>query len=113
MARYGKKQKVWLCGHLKAAPNPHWCMKSETFCSLTFLKSCIHPLCIYYRRFLEWFLTAFLQIKYLWSCFYWLKKEKKNITIIINSTNSTSDFYFGHFIGAKDIPQSCMIIFFS
>ena len=35
-----------------------------------------------------------------------LIEKEKNITIIINSSNSTSDFYFGHFVGAKDIPQS-------
>ena len=42
-----------------------------------------------------------------------LIKKKKNIAIIINASNSISDFYFGYFIGAEDIPQSCMLIFSS
>ena len=42
-----------------------------------------------------------------------LIKKEKNITIIISASNCTSDFYFGHFVGAEDIPQSCMLIFFS
>ena len=37
---------------------------------------------------------------------------EKNIASLINSINSTSDFYFGIFVGAEDIPQSCMLIFF-
>ena len=37
-----------------------------------------------------------------------LIKIEKNITIIINASNSTKDFYFGHFVGAENIPQSCM-----
>ena len=41
-----------------------------------------------------------------------LKKNKKKIAIIINGSNSCSDFYFGHFVGTEDIPQSCMLIFF-
>ena len=67
---FRRRKKIWLCGHWKVSQNLLWGMKSETFCSLNFLKSCIHPLCMYYRTFLEWFLIAFLQIKYLWSCFY-------------------------------------------
>ena len=39
--------------------------------------------------------------------------KKKKIVIIINASNSNSDFYFGHFVGAEDIPQSCMLIFSS
>ena len=42
-----------------------------------------------------------------------LKKKEENIAIIINGSNSCSDFYFGHFVGAEDIPQSCMLIFSS
>ena len=38
---------------------------------------------------------------------------KKNIAVIINASNSGSDFYFGHFVEAKDIPQSCMLSFSS
>ena len=33
----------------------------------------------------------------------------KSITVIINASNSSIDFYFGHFIEAKDIPQSYML----
>ena len=47
----------------------------------------------------------------LWSCFYRKKKERKNIAIIINARKSSSDFYFDHFVGAEDIPQSSMLIF--
>ena len=36
---------------------------------------------------------------------------KKNIGVIINASNSSSDFYFSHFVEAKDIPQSCMLSF--
>ena len=39
--------------------------------------------------------------------------KKKKIAIIINASNYTSDFYFGHFIRAEDIPQSCVLIFSS
>ena len=39
--------------------------------------------------------------------------KKKDIAIIINASNSISDFYFGYFIGAEDIRQSCMLIFSS
>ena len=42
--------------------------------------------------------------------FLLIKKRKKNIAIIIHARNSSSDFYFGHFAGAKDNPQSCMLI---
>ena len=38
---------------------------------------------------------------------------KKNIAVIINATNSSSDFYFGHFVEAENIPQSCMLSFSS
>ena len=38
------------------------------------------------------------------------KKKKKKIVIIINGSNSSIDFYFGHFVGSEDIPQSCMLI---
>ena len=38
---------------------------------------------------------------------------KKNIAVIINVSNSSSDFYFGHFVEVKDIPQSCMLSFSS
>ena len=40
-----------------------------------------------------------------------LIKKKKNIAVIINTTNSISDLYFGHFVRAEDIPQSCMLSF--
>ena len=33
------------------------------------------------------------------------KKKKKNV-IIINGSDSSIDFYFGHFVGSEDIPQS-------
>ena len=39
--------------------------------------------------------------------------KKQNIAAIINASNSSSDFYFGHFVEAEDIPQSCMPSFFS
>ena len=42
-----------------------------------------------------------------------IKKEKKIIAIIINASNSSTDFYFVHFDEAEDIPQSCMLIFFT
>ena len=29
--------------------------------------------------------------------------------IIISASNCSSDFYFSHFVGAKDIPQSCIL----
>ena len=40
-------------------------------------------------------------------------KKEKNIAIIFNPSNLSSDFYFCHFVGIEDIPQSCMLIFFS
>ena len=42
-----------------------------------------------------------------------LIKNKKNIAVIINASNSSCDFYFGHFVGAEDIPQSYMLSFSS
>ena len=58
----------------------------------------IFPLmCMYYRTFLEWFLIAFLQSIYGHVSID--KKRKKNIAIIINARNSSSDFYFGLFVG--------------
>ena len=42
-----------------------------------------------------------------------LIKKKKNIAVIINTSNSISDLYFGHFVRAEDIPQSCMLSFSS
>ena len=42
-----------------------------------------------------------------------LIKKKKNIAVMINANNSSSDFYFGHFVEAEDIPQSCMRSFSS
>ena len=39
------------------------------------------------------------------------KGKKKNTAIIINARNSSSDFYFDHFVEAEDIPQSSMLIF--
>ena len=42
--------------------------------------------------------------------FLLIKKEENN-AVIINASNSSSDFYFGHFVGAEDIPQSCMLSF--
>ena len=42
-----------------------------------------------------------------------LIKKKKIIAVIINTRNSGSDFYFGHFIVADGIPQSCMPSFSS
>ena len=35
-----------------------------------------------------------------------LMKKKKHIAVMINVNNSSSDFYFGHFVEAEDIPQS-------
>ena len=40
-------------------------------------------------------------------------KKEKNIAIIFNPSNLSSDFYFCHFVEIEDIPQSCMLIFFS
>ena len=34
--------------------------------------------------------------------------KKKNIAVIINASNSSSHFYFGYFVEAENIPQSCM-----
>ena len=42
-----------------------------------------------------------------------IKKGKKNIAVMINASNSSSGFYFGHFVEAEDIPQSCMLSFSS
>ena len=55
LARRGlkKAQKGWLCGHWKAVSFKLY-----------------PPLCMYYRTLLEWFLTEFLQSKYVWLCFY-------------------------------------------
>ena len=33
-----------------------------------------------------------------------LIKKEKNIAVIIDASNSSSDFYFGHFVEAEDIP---------
>ena len=30
---------------------------------------------------------------------------------MINASSSSSDFYFGHFAEAEDVPQSCMLSF--
>ena len=35
-----------------------------------------------------------------------LRKTQKNMTVIINASHSSNYFYFGHFVGAEDIPQS-------
>ena len=40
-----------------------------------------------------------------------LIEKKKAISVIINASNSSSDFYFGHFTGAEDILQSYMLSF--
>ena len=40
-----------------------------------------------------------------------LIEKKKTISVIINASNSSSDFYFGHFVGAEDILQSYMLSF--
>ena len=42
-----------------------------------------------------------------------LIKKEKNIVAIINASNSSSDFCFGHFVEANDIPQSSMLSFSS
>ena len=42
-----------------------------------------------------------------------LIKNEKNIVAIINASNSSSDFCFGHFVEANDIPQSSMLSFSS
>ena len=44
--------------------------------------------------------------------FLLIKKEKKNIPVIINASNNSSDFYFDH-VKAEDIPQNCMLSFSS
>ena len=41
-----------------------------------------------------------------------LIKKGKKIAVMTNASNSSSDFYFGHFLEAEDIPQSCMLNFF-
>ena len=43
--------------------------------------------------------------------FLLIKKIKTNIAVMINANNSINDFYFGHFVEAEDIPQSCMLSF--
>ena len=45
--------------------------------------------------------------------FLLMKKEKKNFAVMINTNNSSIDFYFGHFVEAEDIPQSYMLSFSS
>ena len=45
--------------------------------------------------------------------FLLIKKNEKTIAVMINANNSSSDFYFGHFVEAEDIPQSCMLSFSS
>ena len=37
----------------------------------------------------------------------------KTLAVMIIASNSSSDFYFGHFVEAEDIPQSCMLSFSS
>ena len=44
--------------------------------------------------------------------FLLIKKEKKHCDYNYCS-NSSCDFHFGHFVGAEDIPKSCMVIFSS
>ena len=41
--------------------------------------------------------------------FLLIKKEKKNIAVMINASTSSGNFYFGHFVEAEDISQSCML----
>ena len=41
--------------------------------------------------------------------FLLIKKEKKNIAVMINAGTSSGNFYFGHFVEAEDISQSCML----
>ena len=38
---------------------------------------------------------------------------KKNIVVITNTIIHSSNFYFGHFVGAEAIPQSFMLSFSS
>ena len=42
-----------------------------------------------------------------------LIKKETEITIISNASNSSSDLYFRHFVGAEAISQSCVLIFSS
>ena len=42
-----------------------------------------------------------------------IEKKKKNIAAMINANNSGSDFYFGHFVDAGDIPLSYMLSYSS
>ena len=42
-----------------------------------------------------------------------LIKKETEIAIISNASNSSSDLYFRHFVGAEAISQSCMLIFSS
>ena len=39
--------------------------------------------------------------------------KKNKIPVIINTSNSRKDFYFGYFVEAENIPQSCMLSFSS
>ena len=39
--------------------------------------------------------------------FLLIKKRKKNIALVTNSSNSSSDFYFGHFVEAEDNSTKC------
>ena len=40
-----------------------------------------------------------------------LIEKKKTISVIIDASNSSSNFYFGYFVGAEDILQSYMLSF--
>ena len=42
-----------------------------------------------------------------------LIKKKKNISVTIDASNSTSDIYFGDFVEAEDIPQIYAKLFFT
>ena len=42
-----------------------------------------------------------------------LIRKRRNMTVIINASNSSSHFYRGHFVQAEDFPQSCMQSFSS
>ena len=40
-----------------------------------------------------------------------LIEKKKTISVIIDASNSSSNFYFGYFVGTEDILQSYMLSF--
>ena len=66
--RWCKKEAMWT---LERCSKPSLSHEKWKILFTNLFQKLYLPLCMCYRTFLEWLLIAFLQSKYLWSCFYW------------------------------------------